>query len=464
MLQDNLTEIAESLAEHPGIVYPDDYAPPSNVTEAAESTWARLSGSSVWLEEYGVYILVTRVIFHGTRSLNWPLMSFIRAQLFDENWNHLPGHEIIWQGKKLVFPQVFDVDPQYEPGGPPSGPEDPRIIIEEGVDGAEPVIVFNMLMWTDLNEEGRPLTYRSMYIFRPFSGRKSLLIPHGFGRANTEKNWSPFFHNTNPIKENGLRAPSQFINFVYTFAPLRVLNCTMDTGACDMVDYPEIPDTMKTPHTGDQNSLRGGTNFVPVPLQHTGIDEGVRAWVAVPRTHIGWDGLCGNENNEGGAPLYRPMITVIVSVGLQYFLIYASSSIDFGHAVLGEKFDGDTCVSGGILIPNSISRWDHNDGRDVMSITFSVDDSTVQAAHVTGIQTVIDSIPFLQSLRNRTVVKAGFDKAQRQLELTAVGNDVQHCAVEGAIHFAEAMDRKHKEVFLKQNLEKKGAIERKTES
>lgn len=71
--------------------------------------------------------------------------------------------------ESLTLPLVFDIPTKYEGGdGEFYGPKDPRIIIEDNVQGAEPVIIFNMAHecsdWK-----------RAMYTFRPFSRHLNIL-------------------------------------------------------------------------------------------------------------------------------------------------------------------------------------------------------------------------------------------------------------------------------------------------
>lgn len=157
------------------IVYHEDFqkASISNFSSVVDKTWTQLSGSSVWLEQYGVFLTVSRVMFHNDKSLFHPIISFIRAQIYDTEWNHLDQHTITWKDKIIMFPLVYDVGlDDFEKGGKFYGPEDPRVIIEEGVIDAEPVIVFNMI-------GAKSDWKRAMWIFRPFSGHTAILSIRG---------------------------------------------------------------------------------------------------------------------------------------------------------------------------------------------------------------------------------------------------------------------------------------------
>lgn len=111
--------------------------------QLVEENWAQLAGASVWLPDRGVYLAVTRVIYVPSGVLHWPTISLIRGQIFDEEWNHLEGYTMTWTGDQISFPTIFEIPVTFEKGDIFFGPEDPRIILEEEVKGAEPVIVFN---------------------------------------------------------------------------------------------------------------------------------------------------------------------------------------------------------------------------------------------------------------------------------------------------------------------------------
>jgi hypothetical protein len=118
----------------------------------------------------------------------------------------------------LTFPLVFDIPTKYEGGdGEFYGPEDPRIILEDNVQGAEPVIIFNMA-------HERSDWKRAMYAFRPFSGHLTILTIRDTNRAISEKNWPPFFlPSEDPKPEKAARKPDEYIHFVYNFKPLKIL-------------------------------------------------------------------------------------------------------------------------------------------------------------------------------------------------------------------------------------------------
>jgi beta-1,2-mannosyltransferase len=423
-LHDELTKFAASQHFHPLVVYPYEVEPTSaNFSKVVTSTWARLSGSSVWLEEYQVYLSITRFMFSKYGIVeSGPDISFLKGQIYDRDWNHQEGYNIIWKSKIITFPTVFDVgadwDEEKEGEKIWYGPEDPRILIEEGVEGAEPVIVFNMkskiIKWK-----------RGMWIFRPFSGYVTPLTIRGQDHNAIEKNWAPFFHNTASTSEQiSKKLPSQHIHFVYAPNDLRILYCSLISGDCDMAFTQEfLHKGLRTDHTGRQDALKGGTNFVPIKLKNMPPSSQINAWVSFPRTHI--------DACEGGYPVYRPALMMMINIGSQYFLKFASGPLDFGGAIIGPPDKENGCGRGRILIANSIARWEHESQRDVMTITFSVDDRTVQVARVTGIQNFLESLPWMANMVD-TDLSVGSENFLTNTELSAVGNDVEWCAVESA--------------------------------
>lgn len=346
--------------------------------EWVSSKWARLAGSSVWLPEQGVYLAITRVIYSPSGILHWPTMSFLRAQVFDEEWKELEGHTLNWNGNDMSFPAILDIPTPWEKGGGFFGPEDPRVILEENAPGAEPVVVFNMR----IQAEGWP---RAMYIHRPFSRFTTVLTIRNEDRAIAEKNWAPFFlpdsHSTAPVE------PSRYLHFVYSMKPLCVLRCSLLSGDCDWAFKQEVPDSATLPEGRHiDGNMRGGTNFVPLPSSTSAL----RLYASFPRTHI--HGVCADN------AIYRPELVVLtVAHGPGFSIAYASGPVDFGSAVLDETARSNPCAEGHILIANSIPRWERQHGSDVMTLSLSVADRTVQIVHLYGVMEFLEGLPFLEA-------------------------------------------------------------------
>ncbi|OAP56518.1 hypothetical protein AYL99_09697 [Fonsecaea erecta] len=434
-LDDDIKQIAMTLDSHPMVDYPDEMMndPEMEANEIIDKTWARLSGSSVWLPEQKVFLSVTRVIFCPSKTRSVPKMSFLRGQLYNQDWEHLDNHTIAWDGQEFTFPLVFDIPVQWEEEGSLYGPEDPRIILEDNVEGAEPVVIFNMIA-------KRTEWKRAMYIFRPFSNYSTILTIKDADRQHTEKNWAPFFipneqkHKAtgkNPSKAVApVRQSSEYIRFVYSFKPLRILKCHLRCGDCEFEFEQEVPDNFMTKHNEDGGSLRGGTNFVPVPLPSSmDIDPRVRVYAAFPRTNI--------EKQCDGS-FYRPEFVVMINIGTQFHLAFASESLDFGTSLLDLGPEDDRCDKGRILIPNSVAQWDTSNGHDVMSVTFSVNDETVQVARVQGLLSFVRNLPQFKTLLKKDGLLKGADPDLMSTLSSWVGDDVRGCLVEAALKYAAA--------------------------
>jgi len=375
-------------------------------------TWGRMAGSSVWLEKYGVYLTVTRVYFYDKGVRHWPCISFIRAQLFDVNWKHLEGYNLEWQGENITFPRTLEVPTPYEEGGGFYGPEDPRIIIEQGVLDAEPVIVFNMV-------EDTKTVVRSMHSFRPFSNFTTKYKIEHQDTKSAEKNWSPFFMpQANTTGEK--RWPSHYIHFVYDYDPLSILRCHLLNGACTFVYQDPRPAAYldQHKHNDTKGVMRGGTNFEPITFSTR---QGLASFVGFPRTHT--DAGCDKE------AVYRPEMMILTTNGTHFYLDYSSEALTFGHAILTETQFDDACDKGRILLGNSIARFDDALDRDIMTMSFTVADETVQIAKLQGVRRLIEDLPQFK--------QATWRKSDVQWNLN-VTHDVLICSIQSASDYALA--------------------------
>jgi beta-1,2-mannosyltransferase len=434
-LADDIHQIALALDQHPVVDYPDELMndPQMNVRDIVEKTWQRLTGSSVWLPQQKVYLSVTRVIFSPSGTRMMPKMSFLRGQLFDENWEHLDNHTITWSGKRFEFPMVFDIPAQWVDDGSMFGPEDPQIVLEHGVEDAEPVVVFNMV--------GRKSDWkRAMYIYRPFSSASTILTIKDTERAFNEKNWAPFFIPEEeqhtllgklPLTIPGyVRKPNEYIHFVYSFRPLRILKCHMRCGDCEFEYEQDAPQKALNRHHDEAGDVRGGTNFVPVPIpSNMDIDPRVRVYAAFTQTNIA-------KYCDGN--FYHPEFTVMVNIGRQFQLAYASESLDFGNVALELGPDDDRCEEGHILSPNTVARWDTSGTVDIMTVTFSVNDETSQVTRLRGLLGFVRNLPQFKNLLKRNGLLKGADADLVSVLASWTGDDVRGCLIESAANFTGA--------------------------
>ncbi|KAH2484771.1 hypothetical protein KXW70_007221 [Aspergillus fumigatus] len=409
LLHDNITQIALSVSSHPMIQeILDQTAHGVKIFEPHDLIESRLSqfaGSGVWLSQLNVYIVASRVVYTAPGT-SWPTISFLRGRVFDKNWRHLENYTIDWYGKTTTFPLLFEIPTVWWKDGSFFGPEDPRIVLEEGVQGAEPIIVFNMI----LNATGYP---RVMCIFKPFSRIISYLRIRGEERKPTEKNWAPFFY-----RADSERKPSEHLYFVYSFNPLQVLKCKVDTGSCDwFYRATSSPDFPSLPHQDPHGEMRGGTNFVQVPLAG---QSGHQFFVGFPRTHVQF---CQSGSS------YRPELVVMSAFDSEFRFIYASVATDFGNAVLDQNELLHPCTTGAFLIPNSILRWDHGPGEDAMALSFSVADESI---HIVNLHGMLDFIQDLLYVANSVTYRGDHNTPLQKSRWSVIEKEIISCAVDSA--------------------------------
>ena len=431
-LTDDIHQIALALDHHPIVDYPDELMNDAemNVRDIVEQTWTRMAGSSVWLPQQKVYLSVTRVVFSPSRTRTVPKMSFLRGQLFSEEWEHLDNRTITWSGKQFTFPTMFDIPSQWVDDGSMFGPEDPHIVLEHGVDDAEPVIIFNMV--------GRSSDWkRAMHLYRPFTGVTTILTIKDEERAYEEKDWAPFFIPEEqqqtllgklPIPVPGyVRKPNEYVHFVYNFRPLQILKCHMRCGDCEFEYEQDVPGKAFNKHHEEDGNVRGGTNFVPVPIPSSmDIDPRVRVYASFPQTNIAK--FCDGH-------FYRPEFAVMVNIGRQYQLAFISESLDFASAILDLDPGEDRCEKGHILTPNTVARWDTSGSQDVMTMTFSINEESTQVTRLHGLLGLVHRLPQFKTLLKRDGLLKGADADLVSIVASWIGDDIRGCLVESAARF-----------------------------
>lgn len=119
-----------------------------------------------------------------------------------------------------------------------------------------------------------------------------------------------------------------------------------------------------------------------------------------------------------------------------------SDSVEFGDQALIPMAKSDPCGEGRIMMANSIAKWDRSAGKDLMTITYTVDDVTTQTLRIHGMEAFVDSIPYHSRLRlSRSESTADVDTALFDRQHSDLSYHVLSCSVEAAeihaFHLAE---------------------------
>ncbi|KAK6465644.1 hypothetical protein DFJ63DRAFT_333062 [Scheffersomyces coipomensis] len=385
-----------------------------------EKHWYRLAGTSVWLEQYGVHFMISRIIYTPSGIKNKPVISLMYAQLFDEKWQEINNVELIIPTnnpdleninssginfKNLKFPQILPT-PFYHDSEVIHekyyGPEDPRILLAKNKLGyEEPVIIYNSwhrkIAHTQQQDKSNDRTYnvdfnyyRSMYICWPWQfqrgkinveelpnhqyklnlyNRISELKKIEVDRAYLQKNWTPFTSYYDRVKYGY----DKYIYFIYKWEDIQVLKCKLSnindiyTSDCKL-DY-----SLNKKDNGDSiGSLRGGSQLINLnqllddykyqssnmnlKVILDNIPQGREIWVGFARAHLR-DCGCGHD-------FYRPnLVTIIKDDNNKYKISHMSPfiSLDVPVGAFDDVSNTD-CKSGepNVFIPNGIGSWSLN--------------------------------------------------------------------------------------------------------
>ena len=409
--------------------------------EAVENFWFRLAGSAVWLQQYGVYLMTSRLIFSPKRVKNRPVVSIIVAHVYDQNWNELQDVELVVPtnhfdlndetdtGTKfaaITYPTVLPI-PFYHNASYLNdryyGPEDPRILLTKNPQGfEEPLMVFNAqhrkIVQTEQTNENdfgiKFKQYRSMFVAWPWQFQRGKKITEELSsdsrtdlqmytrivelgrkdipRRNLEKNWTPFIR----FSDRQQFQHDRYLYFVYRWKNIEILKCPLsNTGdrSLSICEYEYRMDDQM-----DRNSpvgeLRGGTqminvndllysysDYVPEAKQLYDSIKNREIWIGFARSHLE---ACGC-----GGSMYRPNLVVMTSEQGKYSINAISSSLSLNVPVRGWIDGGGLCDGGSVLIPNCIANWvvGHKDDKlnDMLTLAYSVSDKTVEVIKVTGI-------------------------------------------------------------------------------
>ncbi|QPG73626.1 hypothetical protein FOA43_000938 [Brettanomyces nanus] len=452
----------------------NDFSPDADLSEVDFTSypdWFRFTGSSVWLPDEKVHLMASRLLYAPAK---YPLMSFIRLQIFDADWNEIKGRRLLYvdapehdikeamgnytrshneedlDSVSIKFPGILDIDLDEESREFLLGPEDPRIVYNDVSGIPEPVIIFNQ----DAN--GGRAMYLTFPLERTPRGMKKPTLKLRtalMGDGTYEKNWTPFFDTLDPKPEANMRG-SMYV--MYDINPLRVYKCSLDSGECFIVQQ----EGAKAPNPrGDKlTSIRGGTSLIPIPryvvqrlLRRDGIldsDYPLQMWLGFVKTHIN-DCGCGHM-------FYRPHLMVMVKQEHSFRVDLLSDSMDFGKDVM--SFDDHSSVycddGNNVLNPNEIAFWDISYERpnedsvfdleskllpyydDYLALTISEADENVQVIFLKNVLNYI-----IGAYKHGTLVLGKKDVGREVRERT---KKVESCVLKAASRYCEIYSLTHK--------------------
>ncbi|CCF59167.1 hypothetical protein KAFR_0G01330 [Kazachstania africana CBS 2517] len=385
--------------------------------EIVSKNWFRFGGAAVWLEREQCFVVYSSIMYQPSGMKGIPKISVIGAQAFDKDWNELKGKRIPFHDisipkdvtkelshleKKLsysncdnlknsginfyddciaqmtkeklklqqtyeellsryymTYPSILNI-PFDIGSGRGKGAEDPHVILKQNGKYEEPIVIFNMYN----NTEGN----RRVYAFHPHRRIDPIVkfFIEDIKLSAKEKNWTPFF----PYRdESEISVFSRgFIYFIYAYAPLKIVKCSLNDGICEVV----FEDLNKFEHA----EMRGATQFVKLPTDIPQV-EGKQMWIGFPKTHLS---DCGC-----GVSYYRPMLSLLTETNGSYHLELMVPTMDFNRDVLSWDLKGTYCGGTNIMSPNSIAYWevvdqDAANGKfeDYLGFTFSEADETTR--------------------------------------------------------------------------------------
>lgn len=406
--------------------------------------WYGLSGSSVWLKEYGVHFMVSRLVYSVRRQKDHPKFSVIYAQLFSDDWvevnttllvptNLDPKYNpnaIEVEGNlftTMSFPRILPIPFRMDASKDYQGPEDPRIVLVQNERGyEEPLIIFNhehvkeVTETKDGVEKKKMKNYRNVWMGWPWQFQvgkfnvddenkpeyddlifnRATEVTKKDKRVGGSKNWTPMVSTVTREREGY----DKTILFSTRYPELEIFECSLsDVSDCQHVTIDDQERSSTTP--GD---LRGGTAMVNInhlielqtvlPVKKL-IKKGREIWVGLARAHFRNCG-CGNG-------FYRPNIVVVTldlvtgednKVRQIHSLSHASGFMDLFVDILpwSKDLPEEMCNDHNVLIPNSIDFWKIGliEGKqgtgewlveDMLTLAFSVSDQTVQILKIKGI-------------------------------------------------------------------------------
>lgn len=395
--------------------------------------WFQLAGSSVWLKEYGVHMLVSRLAYSAKARRNNPKFSFLYTQLYDESWKEVSRTLVVPTTLNLAPNHFQEDDQMYTLMKYPSvlsipffhsyndmlriflGSEDPRLILVKNKNGyEEPLIVFNAVHqkpeWIDDDEDNflvhRMKLPRAIWLGWPWQFQKGKVNTDYYAdaafddsvynrvkelqiknakRQQSQKNWTPM------LSEFGREqyGYDKEILLVYRWSSLQVLKCDLDTQEikCGFV----FQQNERLRVTSSVGPLRGGSQLMNLNTMFQEKDiEGLiparkEIWVGFARAHL-TDCGCGSS-------FYRPnMVFIVHDLDKESFtLSHVSSFMSLGMDIISWNLNNpyELCAGTNVLIPNGIPTWTvekTSDGfEDTLAIAVSVSDATLDIVYMKNI-------------------------------------------------------------------------------
>lgn len=436
-LEDILRRFISSNSDYFKEVYPyfEKSIPNHFARNTIDRHFFKLAGSSVWLEQYGVHFMISRIIYTPNSARNNPTVSLTYAQIFNEQWQEMKNVTLIVPTKsevenpntvkykdgyftKVSYPDFLPIPTLHKPSrvkGKNYGAEDPRILLIKDEQGLEqPLIVFNSLhrkldsKATDDegSEHVKVEYYRSMFVSWPWKfqrGKGSVdpfpneltdkmiynkmaeLRRNGLERQKKQKNWAPFVD----LKERETFTYDKFIYFIYRWSNLEVLRCELasiegDESKCEFV----YKMTENLDINEEVGPLRGGTELIDIG-KFTDLPKEIKSnkqiWMGFARAHI--------KNCGCNSDMYRPNLVAVSKEGGNFNVDLISSFTSLDITPISWNLDApqELCGGNSVIIPNGVSFWkitqthETDSLEDELSITFSLSDATINLVRIRGI-------------------------------------------------------------------------------
>jgi hypothetical protein len=252
-------------------------------------------------------------------------------------------------GKMIKLPSILNIT-QPEIDECCLGPEDPRIVLDEN---NQLFFTFNMI-----DEDRR----RKIWLYDIFTDYQVPFSIQNNQFSEVEKNWTPF------VKNNKLY-------FIYSYKPLKILQCPTKKGVCEFISSIENSDQI--------GSLRGGTQLVKF--------RDSDYFVGIARTTIS----CHKCQR-----FYRPHLVVLSTTSGKFHLTYVSEPLMLDDIPMFASYfmsqnrnSQDFCDNIiRIMTPGSIIDWKWPD--DKLTFTISINDKRSFIVSVIGIGKVVQNIIF----------------------------------------------------------------------